>query len=112
MSKITTHVLDTAKGKPAQEISVILYHGSNNQWQEIARSKTDRDGRVPKLSGEEHSSREGIFKLRFETKDYFDKNQIATFYPYVEIIFEVATGEHYHVPLLLSPYGYSTYRGS
>ena len=112
MSKITTHVLDTSKGKPVEGVSIILYHGTNDQWEEIARVKTNNDGRAPQLANEEHSEREGIFKLRFETKDYFDRHQIPTFYPYVEIIFEVMKGEHYHVPLLLNPFGYSTYRGS
>jgi 5-hydroxyisourate hydrolase len=112
MSKITTHILDTSKGKPAEGVTIILYHGSNDMWQEISRTKTNNDGRAPELAHQEHSAREGIFKLRFETKDYFDKSRIATFYPYVEIIFEVIAGEHYHVPLLLNPFGYSTYRGS
>jgi 5-hydroxyisourate hydrolase len=112
MSRITTHILDTSKGKPAEGIIIILYHGTNDQWEEIARVRTNEDGRAPKLAEIDHSSREGIFKLRFETKDYFDKEQIATFYPYVEIIFEVMKGSHYHVPLLLNPFGYSTYRGS
>jgi 5-hydroxyisourate hydrolase len=112
MSKITTHILDTSKGKPAEGVRVILYHGTNDQWEELARAATNKDGRVPELAGAEHSEREGIFKLRFETRDYFDKERIDTFYPYVEIIFEVSRAEHYHVPLLLNPFGYSTYRGS
>ena len=112
MSKITTHVLDTSKGKPAEEVTVILYHLANDQWKKIAQAKTNTDGRVPEFADEEHLEKEGIFKLRFETKNYFSKNQIKTFYPYVEIVFEVITDQHYHVPLLLNPFGYSTYRGS
>ena len=54
----------------------------------------------------------GIYKMRFETKDYFDKGRIPTFYPYVEIVFDIHSTEHYHIPLLLNPFGYSTYRGS
>lgn len=112
MSNITTHILDTSRGKPAEGISIILYHGTNDQWKEIARVRTNDDGRAPALADQDHPNREGIFKIRFETKDYFDRNQIKTFYPYVEIVFEVSKGEHYHVPLLLNPFGYSTYRGS
>lgn len=112
MSKITTHILDTSKGKPAEGVAVILYRGTNDEWQEIARVKTNSDGRAPELGNVDHSNREGLFKLRFETKDYFGRQQVKTFYPYVEIIFEVSKGGHYHVPLLLNPFGYSTYRGS
>jgi len=112
MSQITTHVLDTSKGKPALGIHVTLYQGGNDQWREIARGITNTDGRQQSLLGEEVLLQHGIYKLRFETKDYFDKQQIATFYPYVELIFDVQSDEHFHVPLLLNPFGYSTYRGS
>ncbi|HVK97492.1 MAG TPA: hydroxyisourate hydrolase [Flavisolibacter sp.] len=112
MSQITTHVLDTSKGKPAEGITIILYRGENDQWTEIARGATNADGRLSTLLDEESTLQIGIYKLRFETKDYFDSKQIPTFYPYVEIDFNVQTNEHYHIPLLLSPFGYSTYRGS
>ena len=108
---LTSHILDTSKGRPAEGITIILYLGGNDEWKEIARTKTDKDGRSP--GGINTADlQEGIYKLRFETKDYFDKEQIATFYPYVEIVFEITNAEHYHVPLLLNPFGYSTYRGS
>ena len=111
MSQITTHILDTSLGKPAEGVTIILYHGGNDVWTEIARGTTDADGRIKVLL---HKSplEEGIYKLRFETKDYFDNKQVKTFYPYVEITFEIDSAEHYHVPLLLNPFGYSTYRGS
>jgi len=110
MSNITTHILDTSVGKPVEGITVILYSGGNDQWIEIARTNTNADGRAPGLQN--NNLEPVIYKLRFETKDYFDKNRISTFYPYVEIIFEITSNEHYHVPLLLNPFGYSTYRGS
>ncbi|MFN2438156.1 MAG: hydroxyisourate hydrolase [Chitinophagaceae bacterium] len=110
MSNVTTHILDTSIGKPAEGITVILYSGGNDQWTEIARTNTNADGRAPGL--QDKNLEPTIYKLRFETKDYFDKNRINTFYPYVEIIFEITNSEHYHVPLLLNPFGYSTYRGS
>lgn len=111
MTKITTHILDTSKGKPAEGITIILYAGGNEEWNEIGRTKTTADGRSP-LGVNDSDLQEGIYKLRFETKDYFDKERVTTFYPYVEIVFAVSDAEHYHVPLLLNPFGYSTYRGS
>ena len=112
MSQLTTHILDTTKGKPAQGVTIILYQGENDEWTELARGVTDSDGRVIGLLKKEVLLQQGIYKMRFETKDYFDKKAIATFYPYVEIVFDIVTNEHYHVPLLLNPFGYSTYRGS
>ncbi len=112
MIKITSHILDTSKGKPADDVTIVLYEGGNDQWKEITRTSTNADGRAPALTENLQELQPNIYKLRFETKDYFDKNQIATFYPYVEIVFEVLASEHYHVPLLINPFGYSTYRGS
>ena len=112
MSQITSHILDTSTGKPAAGITIVLYNGENDEWTEITRGITNEDGRSKDLVGDKMKLIEGIYKLRFETKDYFDKNRIPTFYPYVEIIFEIISDEHYHIPLLLSPFGYTTYRGS
>ncbi|MBC7826983.1 MAG: hydroxyisourate hydrolase [Chitinophagaceae bacterium] len=112
MSQITTHILDTTAGKPADGITIILYAGQNDEWTEMSRGKTNNDGRITDLLKKDEWLQKGIYKLRFETKDYFDKKLVETFYPYVEIIFEIQSIEHYHVPLLLNPFGYSTYRGS
>ena len=112
MSQLTTHILDTTKGRPAGGITIILYHGENDEWTELARGITNADGRITNLLGKEAKLEHCIHKMRFETKDYFDKNQVVTFYPYVEIVFDVTSEEHYHIPLLLNPFGYSTYRGS
>ncbi len=112
MSKITTHILDISKGRPAEGITIILFGGENDEWTELARGKTNADGRISDLLEKDDQLKFGIFKMRFETKDYFDKLTIPTFYPYVEIIFEIVNDQHYHIPLLLSPFGYSTYRGS
>lgn len=111
MSQITTHILDTTKGKPAAGITIILYRGENDEWTELARGTTNADGRISDLLKNEKLEH-CIHKMRFETKDYFDSHQIKTFYPYVEIVFDIISDEHYHVPLLLNPFGYSTYRGS
>ncbi len=112
MNRITSHVLDTTAGMPAEGITAILYGGENDEWTELARGITNKDGRIADLLDKEHLSHYGIYKMRFETKDYFDKKQVKTFYPYVEIIFEIEAGQHYHIPLLLNPFGYTTYRGS
>lgn len=111
MSQITTHILDTSLGKPAPGITIILYSQSTDAWKEIAKGITNNDGRIVDLLKNE-VLKYGTYKMRFETKDYFDKMGIATFYPYVEIVFDISSQEHYHIPLLLSPFGYSTYRGS
>jgi 5-hydroxyisourate hydrolase len=112
MSQITSHILDTTKGKPAEGIRATLYIGSNDEWTEITRGITNADGRISGLLPAETELQHGMYKMRFETKDYFDKSHISTFYPYVEIIFEITGNEHYHIPLLLNPFGFTTYRGS
>ena len=112
MSQLTTHILDTTKGKPAKDVKIILYRSEKGQWTEVVKGITNKDGRIPDLLNKEVSLEEGIYKMRFETRDYFDRQGVATFYPYVEIIFDISAQEHFHIPLLLSPFGYSTYRGS
>jgi 5-hydroxyisourate hydrolase len=112
MSQITIHILDTTKGKPAENVRISLYKGEKDRWIEVARGITNRDGRVADLLQKNLLLDNGNYKMRFETKDYFDKAGIATFYPFVEIVFTIASKEHYHIPLLLNPFGYSTYRGS
>lgn len=112
MSQLTTHILDTTKGKPAQGVTIILFQEQNDNWKELARGITNSDGRIPDLLKKDVVLQHGIYKMKFETKDYFDKDRIDTFYPYAEIVFSITTNEHYHIPLLLNPFGYSTYRGS
>ena len=112
MSQLTTHILDTSRGRPAAGITVVLYRGENDEWTEIARGISNADGRVADLVDNNTRLEHCMHKLRFETKDYFDSHQIKTFYPFVEVAFDITTDEHYHVPLLLNPFGYSTYRGS
>jgi len=112
MSQITTHILDTSTGKPAWGISVALFEKVGTEWLEVAKGITNKDGRVVNLLKEDELLAPGVYKLNFDTKHYFATLEIATFYPAVEVIFEVKTDDHYHVPLLLNPFGYSTYRGS
>ena len=112
MSQLTTHILDTTLGKPAQGVTIILFSKQDNDWKETARGITNADGRITDLLDKQTILQPGIYKLLFETKNYFDKLSTATFYPFVEIVFNITNAEHYHVPLLLNPFGYSTYRGS
>ena len=112
MSQITSHILDTTKGKPALGVSVLLFQQQNNDWKEIGRSITNGDGRVMDLLKDNVVAQPGIYKLKFETKSYYEQQSLISFYPFVEIVFEISSNEHYHVPLLLNPFGYSTYRGS
>jgi 5-hydroxyisourate hydrolase len=110
MSKITTHVLDTSKGKPAQGIGVILEQLVDGNWKEIAKGITNSDGRIPDLT-DQVKLEAALYRLSFNVEGYFAQRE--SFYPYVPIVFEITQPEqHYHVPLLLSPFGYSTYRGS
>lgn len=112
MSQLTTHVLDTSCGRPAANVSVVCFHNSNGSWTEIAQGFTNSDGRLPNLFATGQALVPGLYKLQFHTKAYFDVLKVQSFYPYVDIVFEILDAAHYHVPLLLNPYGYSTYRGS
>ncbi|WP_375437984.1 hydroxyisourate hydrolase [uncultured Hymenobacter sp.] len=112
MSQITTHILDTTRGKPAQGVTIVLHSQQADAWQELARGTTNQDGRVADLLPKEQLLPLGIYKLKFFTQEYFNQLATTTFYPFVEIVFAISSTEHYHVPLLLNPFGYSTYRGS
>ncbi|MEO7823552.1 MAG: hydroxyisourate hydrolase [Gemmatimonadaceae bacterium] len=109
MSTLSTHVLDTALGQPARGIRVTLEHSGTV----IGSGVTDADGRVRDLHQKDAQLDEGSYRLTFHIGDYFAKSGRESFFPEVVVSFRVAGGtEHYHVPLLLSPFGYSTYRGS
>ena len=112
MSQVTTHVLDTSAGKPGKNISVRLMQDVNNEWKSIAHGITNADGRVADLLPEEKNLSAGTYKIVFDTGNYYAALNIKTFYPAVEISFTIFDDSHYHVPLLISPFGYSTYRGS
>lgn len=113
MSAITTHVLDISKGRPAVGIEVTLEFETLNGFDQLAKGVTNADGRVSDLLPKEHKLKSGIYRLTFETATYLAANNVSGFYPRVPILFEIKeTEKHYHVPLLLSPFGYSTYRGS
>lgn len=114
MSTLSTHVLDVSVGKPAANLSIVLLKDAGQaQWRELARGVTNSDGRVKDFLPAGTKLEPGVYRLTFDTAAYFKASGTKGFYPYVEITFELqAPDEHYHVPLLLSPYGFSTYRGS
>ena len=111
---ITTHVLDLTKGQPAAGIPVVLEaHSDKSGWKELARGETDNDGRINEWRPRSTKIAPGIYRLTFHTAHYFRSVGATGFYPYVPVVFELQdSAAHYHIPLLLSPYGYSTYRGS
>ena len=111
MSGISTHVLDTARGRPARGITALLERKDGLTWIEVGSGMTDDDGRIGDLAVGDVT--EGVYRLTFETGVWFAGHEDDTFYPEAVIVFEVTDkSEHYHVPLLLSPFGYTTYRGS
>lgn len=113
MSTITTHVLDTSIGLPAKDIHVKLFMLVHDTiWDEIASSNTNTDGRIKDLLPEGVKLPKGVYKMMYQTETYFKKQAVKTFYPYINIVFSIEDETHYHIPLLLSPFGYSTYRGS
>jgi len=104
---ITTHVLDVAQGRPASGIPVVLERREGESWRKLGEGKTDQDGRLRTLLPAGQAVQVGTYRLRFDTAAR------SAFFPEVTILFEIAEASgHHHVPLLLSPFGYSTYRGS
>jgi 5-hydroxyisourate hydrolase len=113
MSAITTHILDLSRGRPAEGVAVSLEVQADTGWRVLGRGETDADGRQRSLLPDDFKLAAGVYRLTFHTSDYFSAQGVESFYPEVTISFIVGEGAaHYHVPLLLSPFGYSTYRGS
>jgi|SRR5579859_6652014 len=111
MMTISTHVLDTSLGRPAVAVPVMLYHHDGADWTRIGRGTTDEDGRVKALIDPAAAVSAGAFRMVFEIGEYFGETD--AFYSQITIDFVISDEKaHYHVPLLVSPYGYSTYRGS
>ncbi len=107
---LSSHVLDAGRGTPARGVAVRWERRTDRDWQPVAQSVTDDDGRVSHWEG---TATTGVHRLVFDTGDYFDAQGTTTFYPEVVVVFEITDPDaHHHVPLLLSPFAYSTYRGS
>ncbi|CAN5619841.1 hydroxyisourate hydrolase [soil metagenome] len=112
MGRISTHILDTSVGKPAEGVKIILEINENDEWVMIGEGFTNADGRINNLISEDTEVKEGSYRITFEIESYFNAQKRESFYPSVNIVFNTKAGEHYHVPLLINPFGYSTYRGS
>ncbi len=114
MKRISTHVLDITQGQPAKDVAVRLERReSAGEWALLYSSRTDGDGRCGQLLPESEVLRPGLYRVSFDTASYHHAQSIEGLYPIVEITFQVRDGEtHFHIPLLLSPNGYTTYRGS
>jgi 5-hydroxyisourate hydrolase len=112
--RISTHVLDLTRGRPAHDVPVRLDRQENNgDWRMLSSTRTDQDGRCAQLLDANETLTPGIYRLSFDTGTYFRAVMFEGLYPAVEITFLVRNGEeHFHIPLLLSPNGYTTYRGS
>jgi 5-hydroxyisourate hydrolase len=114
MKRISTHILDLALGKPAKDVPVRLdRREASGNWVAVTSARTDQDGRCAQLLPDETVFRPAIYRLTFDTASYFAAQKSDGLYPLVEVTFQVRDGEsHFHIPLLLSPNGYTTYRGS
>jgi 5-hydroxyisourate hydrolase len=109
---ISTHVLDTMRGSPAAGLAVTLSRREpDGDWKELGASVTDADGRVRELTADELEA--GEYQLRFDTRPYFERSGLDAFYPEILVVFSVGDpSSHVHVPVLLSAYGYTTYKGT
>lgn len=113
MSGVTTHVLDITRGLPAQGVRIELEQKQGELWLAVGSGVTDGDGRLRDLLPSEFILCPGIYRLRFLTGEYFSRLGITALHPFIEIVFDARDeGAHYHIPLLVAPHAYSTYRGS
>ena len=111
--QLSSHILDVSKGTPATGISIKLerYNELTKIWTFVDEKKTDLNGRITDFLNSDKSNL-GIYKLTYFTSDYFKKDNIESFYPFIEVVFQIKDQNHYHVPITLSAFGYSTYRGN
>jgi 5-hydroxyisourate hydrolase len=110
---ISTHILNTALGCPATGVPLRLFHWQHDDWLRLADNQTDADGRCVQLLPADATLETGLYRIRFDTATYYETQRIAGLYPYVEVAFAVRDpSQHYHIPLLLTANGYTTYRGS
>jgi 5-hydroxyisourate hydrolase len=114
MNGISTHILDMVRGKPASSVPVRLEKQNTlGDWRRLTSGRTDEDGRCSQLLPEGEELSAGVYRLIFDTGNYYSLHKIHTLYPVVEVTFQARDGEsNFHIPLLLSPNGYTTYRGS
>ena len=110
---LSVHVLNLESGLPSAGVKVILEEQKEGKWIELAQGETNQQGRIPALYPENKKFDDAIYKVTFKTGDWFKQRQQDAFFPEVPVVFKAGSAvEHYHIPLLISSYGYSTYRGN
>ena len=110
---LSVHVLNMENGLPSAQVEVVLEKSTGNKWVKLNQQYTGSNGRITALFPENQKFEAGTYKVTFKTENWFKKNNKNTFFPEIPVIFKVdGSVNHYHIPLLLSPYGYSTYRGN
>ena len=111
--QLSSHILDISSGMPAKGVTVELekLEKKTQVWEQVDKKITDDNGRIKEFLPTS-TSNEGVYRLRFLVADYFKSKRTESFYPFIEMVFQIKDSEHYHVPITLSPYGYATYRGN
>jgi 5-hydroxyisourate hydrolase len=111
--QLSSHILDISQGKPASGVTIRLekYNEQTKKWSYVDEKVTDKNGRISDFLDSKKSNL-GIYKLTYFTSDYFKKSHTESFYPFIEVVFQIKDNSHYHVPITLSAFGYSTYRGN
>jgi 5-hydroxyisourate hydrolase len=111
--QLSSHILDVSSGMPASGVTVQLekLNEKTKVWSFIDKKVTDEQGRIKEFLDGRQQNR-GIYKLTFFVKEYFSNKKTESFYPFVDVVFQIQDDKHYHVPITLSAYGYSTYRGN
>ncbi|ROI09744.1 hydroxyisourate hydrolase [Chryseobacterium sp. H3056] len=111
--QLSSHILDITKGQPAANVKIGLSKQKSGKWIAVDEKQTDKNGRITDFLKEEKGvNHQGIYKLTYYTAPYFQALGQESFYPFIEVVFELKDNNHYHVPITLSAYGYSTYRGN
>ena len=112
--QLSSHILDINLGQPVSGVKISLsrFQSAPKNWEVIDEKMTDANGRVKDFLEENGTDHRGIYKLTYHIAPYFNSQNKDTFYPFIEVVFEIKDNEHYHVPITLSSYGYSTYRGN
>ncbi|WP_449567611.1 hydroxyisourate hydrolase [Lelliottia nimipressuralis] len=110
---LSVHILNQQTGTPPPDVTVTLEKQQQGKWTTLASGKTDHDGRIKSLYPQDHDMQPGVYKVTFKTGEYFQSQKLSSFFPEIPVLFTVTTtNEKLHIPLLLSQYGYSTYKGS
>lgn len=110
---LSVHVLNLENGLPSSDVNVVLEAQQGDKWIQINQAKTDENGRVTALYPDDKTLDKGVYRVTFKTGDWFREHNQRSFFPEVPVVFMIdGTVNHYHIPLLISPYGYSTYRGN